>query len=384
MWPYNALYAEDSIEAYPIQMLHKMLSNPYYKGIVRYKGAEYPGSHEPIIDNETWKKVQLIMSSRANGERTNKHPHYLKNTVYCVYCGERMIISNEKKNEGTVYPYFVCAGRHSKRRRDCKTKYILISAVEREVEKLYDKIQIPDDIKAKLEEQLQTVIASEKQKYDTEIEGSQGRKNELEHKRAKLMEVHYMDAIPLDFMKSEQQKITKELAAVEHEIKQHEVTFDEISKNLSYALEMLNDCGAAYRQASDKIKRLMNQALFEKIYVTYNEDAPLTIEHEYRPPFDMILAPTECKDSENNSIAKSRILDKPGCGIFADNSTFIQSYSNFFRDKSSSNKLLVEATRIELVSENRSPRASPSADHLLHSPPRAPVVRLAGQVSSYT
>ena len=217
----------------------------------------------------------------------------------------------------------------------------------------------PTHIKAKLEEQLKAVIASEKQKYDTEIKGLRGRKNELEHKRAKLMEAHYMDAIPLDFMKSEQQKITKELAAVEHESKQHEVTFDEISKNLSYALEMLNDCGAAYRQASDKIKRLMNQALFEKIYVTYNEDNPLAIEHEYMPPFDMILAPAECKDSENNSIAKSRIPDKPGCGIFANNSTFMRSYSNFFRDKSSSNKLLVEIRRFEpLASYMRSKRST--------------------------
>ena len=201
-----------------------------------YKGVEYSGSHEPIIDEETWDKVQLIMSSRVNGERTNKHPHYLKSTVYCAYCGERLIISNEKKKDGTVYPYFVCAGRHSKRRRDCKTKYILIPAVEREIEKLYDRIQIPSEVRAQIENHLQGVIASEKQKYDKEIEGLQGRKNELEHNRNKLMEAHYMDAIPLDFMKTEQQKITKELAAVEHEIKQHKLTVDEISENLYKAL----------------------------------------------------------------------------------------------------------------------------------------------------
>ena len=337
----------------PFQTLHKILSNPYYKGVVQYKGVEYPGSHEPIIDEETWDKVQLIMSSRVNGERTNKHPHYLKSTVYCAYCGERLIISNEKKKDGTVYPYFVCAGRHSKRRRDCKTKYILIPAVEREIEKLYDRIQIPVEVKAQIKERLQSVISSEKQKYDKEIEGLQGRKNELEHKRNKLMEAHYMDAIPLDFMKSEQQKITKELAAVEHEIKQHGLTFDEISENLSYALEMLNDCGAAYRSASDKIKRLMNQAIFEKIYIISNEDIPLGIEGEYRPPFDTILAPVNQESSVNTKqtqdIAKGRIQNSHGCGHFADNSTFMRSYSNFFKDKISSNKLLVEHTGFEPV-----------------------------------
>ena len=89
-----------------------------------------------------------------------------------------------------------------------------------------------------------------------------------------------MDAIPLDFMKSEQQKIAKELTVVEHEIKQHGLTFAEISENLSYALEMLDECGKAYRSASDKIKRLMNHAIFDKIYVISNEDIPLGIEGE--------------------------------------------------------------------------------------------------------
>lgn len=197
------------------------------------------------------------------------------------------------------------------------------------------------------------MIASEKQKYDKEIEDLQGRKNELEHKRAKLMEAHYMDAIPLDFMKSEQQKIAKELTVVEHEIKQHGLTFAEISENLSYALEMLDECGKAYRSASDKIKRLMNQAIFDKIYVISNEDIPLGIEGEYRPPFDSILAPAKQEAPENTEqtqdIAKGRIQNSHGCGLFADNSTFMRSYSNFFKDKISSNKFLVEPTRIELA-----------------------------------
>ncbi len=318
----------------PFQTLQKMLTNPYYKGSVRYKGIEYAGSHEPIIDTETWDKVQLVLHSKVNGERNHKHPHFLKSTVYCAYCGERMIVSNEKKKNGDVYPYFVCAGRHSKRHPDCKTKYCFIPAIEKEIEKLYDKIQLPDEVRTEIETYMQSYIAKEKEKYDIEIEGLHGRKHELEHRRSKLMEAHYMDAIPLDFMKSEQQKITKELAEVEHEIKQHAVTFEEISKNLSCALEMLNNIGQTYRMASDKIKRLMNQALFEKIYITNNDDIPLEIQQEYRPPFDSIL-----KTVQESHIAEGRTHDS-GCGLAANNA-LEPSHSNFFKDKISSKTLLV-------------------------------------------
>ena len=133
------------------------------------------------------------------------------------------------------------------------------------------------------------------------------------------------------------------------------MTFDQISENLFYALEMLNNCGEAYRNASDKIKRLMNQTIFEKIYVVANDEIPLDIETKYRPPFDSILAPTNEGQSETNTtpttedtnVAKSRILLEPGCGVFADKSNSIPSYSNFFTDKISSNKLLVEHMGLE-------------------------------------
>ena len=110
--------------------------HPYYKGVVKYKGVEYPGSHEALVDTETWDKVQAILASRINGTRNLKHPHFLKGSIFCAYCGERMMVSNEKKKDGTIYPYFVCSVRHSKRRKDCTTKAVLIDVVEKEIEKI--------------------------------------------------------------------------------------------------------------------------------------------------------------------------------------------------------------------------------------------------------
>lgn len=59
-----------------------------------------------------------------------------------------------------------------------------------------------------------------------EIDGLLGQKRTLEHKNEKLLEAHYNDAIQLELLKAEQEKITKKLAAINHEIKQHDITFD--------------------------------------------------------------------------------------------------------------------------------------------------------------
>ena len=72
------------------------------------------------------------------------------------------MVSNEKKKDGTVYPYFVCAGRHSKRHPECTTKAVLISAVEEAIEQIYVSYQLPVEVRIMLEKQVTTLVESEK------------------------------------------------------------------------------------------------------------------------------------------------------------------------------------------------------------------------------
>lgn len=372
----------------PYQTLFKVLENPYYKGIVTYKGVQYAGSHEPLIDDDTWERVQTILASRINGERSFKHPHFLKGTVYCAYCGSRMIITNTKKKNGKVYPYFACCGRHRGTCPDCQTRHVLIPEVERKIEQLYDNIQLPHEVRVAIEEELQNVIKKEKEKYDLELDGLLGQKRTLEHKRAKLLEAHYNDAIPLDLLKKEQAQITKELTAINNEIRQHDLTFEQISQNLTESLDLLDDCAAFYKGASDTIKRLMNQAIFEKIYISYTRDVTLDIEAKYNPPFNIIIEPFtkelaklnhmagQCTDTAVKQIqaAKNRILKTLRYGLFApsDFTDDIEtcSTSNFFTDKSCNKTFLVDLAGVEPASESPSIRASPITVIILTFPPR--------------
>lgn len=66
--------------------LHRLLRNPYYKGVVTLNDAEHPGTHEPLLDPVTWAAVQDILAARRNGERSRTHDHYLKGAVYCIEC----------------------------------------------------------------------------------------------------------------------------------------------------------------------------------------------------------------------------------------------------------------------------------------------------------
>ena len=268
--------------------LYKVLANRYYTGVLSFKGVEYPGIHPALVSNETWQQVQDVLASHVNGERTREHPHFLKGSLYCRNCGSRMIINYTKSRSGVRYPYFVCIGRHNKV-TDCKQKAVLISEVERQVEQIYDRYSVPPAVREYLENFLQGSIKTERQKYETELGGLRREKDKLERQRKKLLEAHYNDAIPLDLMKSEQQKIAKQLAAINSEIKAHECAFESISERLSEALKLVEDCGRTYRMASDHIKRMMNQAIFSNLWV--EKDGRITA--EFASIFQMLTQPAE-------------------------------------------------------------------------------------------
>jgi hypothetical protein len=45
--------------------LYKILSNPIYLGRLTHKGQVHHGLHDPIVDQETWDRVQLLLAERA-------------------------------------------------------------------------------------------------------------------------------------------------------------------------------------------------------------------------------------------------------------------------------------------------------------------------------
>ena len=357
--------ATPKIPSEPIskKSLNKILTNPYYKGVIRYNGVEYDGIHESLVTEENWDKVQMILASHINGERTMRHPHFLKSSIYCGYCGSRMIIDNTVKKNGAVYPYFTCGGKHSKRVPDCKMRYILTSIIEKKIEQIYQSISVPPELKMSIEVELQNIIVRERKKFDAELNGLRKEKEKLEHKRKKLLEAHYSDAIPLDLMRSEQKEIAKELAAIEHEITAHNTTFDEITRNLDAALELIEDCGATYMKADDHTKRLLNQAIFKKFKVYCDEDDQISVEPELSEPFDMIVVPIK---SDIIAARKSKRSGEPEmiepiksatrhieeyfeCDELPHAIATYQNDPNFFGRKSSSKDFMVDPTGLEPV-----------------------------------
>ena len=267
--------------------LNKLLLNPYYTGVVTFKGATHPGKHPALIDEQTWKSAQDTLAAHTNGERTRNHPHFLKGTVYCGTCGSRLLVEISKSRSGVYYPYFMCAGRHNKR-NDCQQKAVLIDEVEDRIEEHYRHIALKPDFRAKVEAMLLEELKIAKGESQTELQDLQRQREKLERERGKLMQAHYEGAIPLELLKQEQDRIASGLLEIAGKLDASNVHFDVIEHNLQAALDLTVNCALAYKTAPDHIKKKFNQVFFKRILV--NPDT--TLASEFSPPFDTLFGPS--------------------------------------------------------------------------------------------
>ena len=267
--------------------LHKLLRHPYYKGIVRYRGIEYQGKHKPLVSEAIWERVQQVLATKNQaGERHRVHYHYLKGSLFCGACGSRMIITNARNRYGQIYPYFVCLGRHQKR-TDCTFKAVLIETVEEKVIEHYGAVQLTRKVRDMIEAGLAEDFAVFRHEIAVERKALEKHKQRLLGERAKLLQAHYADAVPLDLLKIEQARIADQLAYIEQRFgatAEHEA---EINFNLRRTLELATDVQESYRASEPLQRRLLNQCFFKKL--TIHDDGH--IESELAEPYDILLSP---------------------------------------------------------------------------------------------
>ena len=243
-----------------------MLSNPFYKGIVRWNEIETKGIHKPLVSKDLWDQVQEVIKVRDQaGERKRKHPHYLRGTVYCGECGAKMssmVVKNRTKDE---YTYFYCLGQ--KRENGCGQKYIAGEDVEKLIENCYKSIQLPESVRVKLKDRFEQELLKRESNTINEQQLITRRLSKLADQRLKLMDAYYEGAVPLEVLKKEQKRISGEMEDCEGRLEVLRNGDDDIKSMLNLALDMASKCHVAYTKASPKVRRMFNQAFFKKVSI---------------------------------------------------------------------------------------------------------------------
>ena len=276
-----------------------ILRNPYYRGIVTYQGVHYPGTHQPLIDETTWQRVQTVLSQHRHGERQRIHNHHLKTTIRCGQCGGRLIIHHAKARNGHIYPYFVCSYRQ-RHRTECSFKAVLIDEVDARIADLYHHIHITPEDRRAIEKYLRLELDHIYARQHTHTQQLTTQARKLKTQQAKLLEAHYADAVPLDLFKAEQARLARELDQISRELAALTADREHLEQHLTEALALLEHCHRLYTHPNTppSLKKLLNTVFFTDILINPDDNTPSgtapqrPIHPHPRPPFDHLATPT--------------------------------------------------------------------------------------------
>src|SRR5699024_3101561 len=109
---------------------------------------------------------------------------------------------------------------------NCQRKALYVPDVEAAVEEYYRRIQIPEHTIAALRSfitaqfsQLHATVQQERNAHVLE-------RDDLQAERSKLLQAHYAGAVPLDLLKSEQDRLGRRIAFLEAQIEAGDMEYE--------------------------------------------------------------------------------------------------------------------------------------------------------------
>lgn len=148
-------------------------------------------------------------------------------------------------------------------------------------------------------------LAAEREQAMADQDRAQQRLASLTKERQAALQAHYADALPLDLLKQEMDRLTREMAETERCIEDATKTVDQLADTLQRALTVARRCHEHYEAAPPHVRRLLNQGFFSKLFIAQDGGVERT---ELTEPFATLLADASIESTEG----AQGVPDAPG------------------------------------------------------------------------
>ncbi len=250
---------------------HRILTDPYYIGLVRYKGELFKGRHEPLVSQELFAVIQEIYRERSAPTRRDRtHFHYLKKQLYCDRCAKNgrtnKLVYSINRGRGGEYEYFVCLGRQC---GDCDLPYLPAVLVEDHVVRHYGTIALPGDFVTTVAESMEQALNDEQSTLRDLHATLEKRLAELDSREERLIDLAEA-GLPQQKIRDRLAKLREDRARIEVDRDKSGAALAAGAKTLGEAIQLIHDVEGLYRGANDQARSHLNDAFFKKLCIDEN------------------------------------------------------------------------------------------------------------------
>lgn len=121
--------------------VYRVLSNPFYAGILQREGKTYPGRHPAMVTLDEFDRIQELLG-RPRQPRPKIREFAFTGLIRCGACGLSVTAEEKVNRHGSHYIYYHCTKRRLDHR--CDQPCIQAAELERQVVQFLRETTIPD------------------------------------------------------------------------------------------------------------------------------------------------------------------------------------------------------------------------------------------------
>jgi len=193
-----------------------MLRNPFYYGMIRYKGKLYKGIHKPIIDKATFDACQSVLdihNQHANRERKHSEKFFLRQFLKCGICGGK-VTAECHEHEGKK-SYYHCS--HTKMKHSNVGQNITSDKLEELIANEIGKVQISKPLLDKIVKKAYEILEETHSGVDKKKRNIQNKITALEQRRNNLETDRLDRKVSFDTYQRQHSQIETELEQLEND-----------------------------------------------------------------------------------------------------------------------------------------------------------------------
>jgi len=237
------------------QTTFKILTEKFYLGIMTVKGQEYQGTHEQLIDENTFYKCQKYIKTGNKGDNISdsraNETFLLKHFILCPHCERPLTACMSKSKSGKLYPFYKCYNK------DCHgLKSISKDKLEDEFNDYLKRLTPSEPWLDYFRKVLLDVFQEKRGKLNNNLKLAQEKMLKLQTEKAKLIEMKKKDLLDDEDFKNEMYKTKQEISETQATACDQPKDKKNLFKAVDKVFKVLVNLATIYRKADyqDKLK----------------------------------------------------------------------------------------------------------------------------------
>ena len=272
--------------------IHRMLLSRVYIGEVPHRDQWYPGVHTPLVDRDTFERVQTML---GKGYTTHTHT-YAGGLIRCGHCGR--IVTGEqitKKKTQKKYTYYRCSGyNRAGHPRDRVTE----AALDKQVLAMFDRLRVGDPaLRVWVEKVLKARTVEERQAAKKDAAELERQLARLGDQRDRLLELRLAGEIDAEDYARQATKNRDEQARLRVRIEATDRNQEEKTDVAVKTFELTQNLREKWVRADFPVKRRLLEILWLNCKLVGENLA-----YEWRKPFDVLAEGLSVRESQGGGI----------------------------------------------------------------------------------